>query len=350
MLTDLLSNKDPNKRLLPSDAHDAIEATNWDLEQIVETHAAQLSPAESVYFKRLFKQTHRIKQFYISLKIHKKPMSSRPIVSCCGSLPEGCSKWLDYKMKDIIPLVPTHLRDSNQVVQELNDLGELPLHAKLFTADAISMYTNIKTQHGLEVLNLWIKNHASELPLTFPKALFKNILNVVMSENVFQFDDTFWRQEDDTAMGTSCAVQYAGLYYGYHELHDIIPRFKHNLLYFKRFVDDMLGIWIGTDDEEWEAFKTALPFGSLKWETSDLSSSAIFLDLKLEIVDRRIITKTYEKPMNLFLYIPPSSAHSPGVLKSTIFGNVRRYWNQNTNVEDYRSAVQRCSEIGSTWS
>jgi hypothetical protein len=44
--------------------------------------------------------------------------------------------------------------------------------------------------------------------------------------------------------------------------------------------------------------------------------------------------KTYEKPTNLFLYIPPTSAHSPGVLKRIIFGNVHRYWYQNSNIDD----------------
>ena len=39
--------------------------------------------------------------------------------------------------------------------------------------------------------------------------------------------------------------------------------------------------------------------------------------------------------MNLYLYIPPKSAHPPGVLKSLIFGNLQRFWRQNTNREDY---------------
>ena len=44
--------------------------------------------------------------------------------------------------------------------------------------------------------------------------------------------------------------------------------------------------------------------------------------------------------MNLLLYIPPASAHPPGVLKSTIYGNLRRYWLQNTNKADYHEAAK----------
>jgi len=39
--------------------------------------------------------------------------------------------------------------------------------------------------------------------------------------------------------------------------------------------------------------------------------------------------------MNLYLYIPPSSAHPPGMLKGLIFGNLCRFWNQNSFVDDY---------------
>jgi hypothetical protein len=49
----------------------------------------------------------------------------------------------------------------------------------------------------------------------------------------------------------------------------------------------------------------------------------------------------YKKSLNKFLYIPSTSAHPPGVLKSTIFGNVCHYWYQNTNTKDYRDQVQK---------
>lgn len=44
--------------------------------------------------------------------------------------------------------------------------------------------------------------------------------------------------------------------------------------------------------------------------------------------------------MNLHLYTPPESAHSPGVLKSLIFGNVFRYWLQNSHTSDFIGATK----------
>ena len=40
------------------------------------------------------------------------------------------------------------------------------------------------------------------------------------------------------------------------------------------------------------------------------------------IHEDRIITSLYEKSMNLYLYIPPHSAHPPGVLSRLVSGNI----------------------------
>jgi hypothetical protein len=104
-------------------------------------------------------------------------------------------------------------------------------------------------------------------------------------------------------------------------------------------------VWTG-NAAEWKAFKSALAFGQLKWDVSELSDSAVFLDLDLYIdpQTRRIHSRTYFKPMNLFLYIPPASAHPPGVLKSVIYGNLQRFWNQNTERADYLHVARHFAE------
>lgn len=172
-------------------------------------------------------------------------------------------------MKELRKLVPTDLRDSYQVVQELKDLGELPPGARLFTAVAVSMYTNINTTHAMQVFGKWFTEFNDEIPNEFPVEMFLKVLELVMSGNIFQFDDLFFLQEDGAAMGTSVAVLYACFYYGYHERKHLIPTFTRSLKYLRRFVDDKLGIWTGTD-EQFEDFKKALPFGDLKWTVSNL--------------------------------------------------------------------------------
>ena len=215
-------------------------------------------------------------------------------------------------MKVIVKNVPTFLRDSNHAITSLTQLGELPANARLFTADAVSMYTNIQCEEGCAAFENWFEEYSDELPPGFPVPLFLAVLKIVMSYNVFQFDNTFWLQLSGTAMGTSCACLYATIFWGYIERKKILPKWKPLLPYLKRFIDDKLGIWVGSESE-FENFKADLnTHGSLTWITSDLQTSVDFLDITISLDDNGGLRfKTYQKAFNLYLYIPPSSAHPP---------------------------------------
>ena len=67
----------------------------------------------------------------------------RPIVCCVGTFVNDWSKWLDYWLQQLKHLVPTYVKDSQQVLDDVK-LINLPPNAKLFTCDAHSMYNNIK--------------------------------------------------------------------------------------------------------------------------------------------------------------------------------------------------------------
>ncbi len=73
------------------------------------------------------------------------------------------------------------------------------------------------------------------------------------------------------------------------------------------------------------------------WDIKDNppASSVVFLDLVLTIEGNQIVTKTYRKKMNLYLYLPATSAHLNGCSKGTIYGLFKRYYAQNTYRTDY---------------
>ncbi len=68
-----------------------------------------------------------------------------------------------------------------------------------------------------------------------------------------------------------------------------------------RFIDDIWAIWIFEPGENqatslpWKAFCEDLSFGRLTWKVTKPSRHAVFLDLNLYIVGRRIKTFTYQK-------------------------------------------------------
>jgi hypothetical protein len=119
----------------------------------------------------------------------------------------------------------------------------LPAGAKLFSVDAIGAYTNIDTDHGVEVLTTWLCNYGADLPCATPIDFLIKALSKIMHNNILQFGNIAWHQTPQgCAMGKSAAVNYAYLYDGLLEVQCLLPQYQSSLLFFKRFIDNGIGI------------------------------------------------------------------------------------------------------------
>eukprot|EP00984_Skeletonema_dohrnii_P032020 scaffold25391_cov152-Skeletonema_dohrnii-CCMP3373.AAC.1 len=185
--------------------------------------------SETTFLERALKQMpDKLARFRMSLKAHKDPWKMRPIVCCAGTFMNCLSRWLNYhlhrlKLKlRLKRFVPSYLKDSGELLKELKELGRLPPTARLFTADANSMYTNIDTEHAIDIIGTWIDG----LPLTeaeengladFPIEAVKDAMKLVMRNNIFEWGDLYFLQKTVTAMGTSAACMWATIYFAVRE-------------------------------------------------------------------------------------------------------------------------------------
>jgi hypothetical protein len=111
------------------------------------------------------------------------------------------------------------------------------------------MYTNIDTKLGINPIRKVLADQANNLPPNFPTDLVLQTLTIAIEHNIFSFADIFWLQLAGTAMGTPVACTYAMISFGQYENKDIMPELKPNLIYYKRYIDDILGIWLPTPKE-----------------------------------------------------------------------------------------------------
>ena len=65
-------------------------------------------------------------------------------------------------------------------------------------------------------------------------------------------------------------------------------------------------------------------YPGLTWEFNTPSDKVDFMDLTISITDSQISTSLFEKPLNLHLYIPPHSAHPPGLLPGIVHSTLFR--------------------------
>ena len=336
---DHLSDATTYKRLTDHEA--SVKASHLKLWIAAWTkkHKRLLLPSEKKFMEqRLRTNETPFSAFYATMKVHKSPLKSRPIVSCSGSLLQPLAIWVDDKLQIAAKAQQSYFKNSYVLKNMLQEL-ELPPNAFLFTADAVSMYTNIPTHRAL----LFIGQHLrATLYPDIPTEALMEALTLVMCNNIFTFGDTTWQQQTGTAMGTPPAPPWATLYYALNE-DRFLPKYG-DLLFYKRFIDDVIGIWIDTDENKAQWNELAADLNSdlfgLEWIVSPLSKKVDFMDLTLSIAGQNIHTTLYEKPFNLHLYIPPNSCHPPGLLPGIVFGGIHRLHTLCTDQSDIKNRTQ----------
>lgn len=210
------------------------------------------------------------------------------------------------------------------------------------------MYTNIKTEVALELIGNYLRENRDLLGECDVDALI-DALHLVMNNMIFQFGDLFYRQTTGTAMGVPPAVDWANIYFGLHEmlfLND--STFTRHLLVYKRFVDDIFGIWIPHDDpdideEHWARFVNAVnDFHGMEWTFSPRSTRVEFMDLDIELQNGSVVTRVYEKPLAIYhQYIPLHSAHAPGNTPGLVIGQVLRFYQLCTRESDAQDQLRK---------
>ena len=332
------------RRLTDADCMNHKKRLEQEIKSWMKIYNKTLSKMERAFLKQGLEHNKKaFAGFYLTLKAHKLKsgqnvthLKSRPIVACPGSLLHPLGIWIDRKL---VKQQVSYFRNSNELCQELCST-KYPPSAKLFTADAISMYTNIPTNTAIMLIAKHI--HKSD-PEERPKQNGALIaaLKLVMLNNIFTFGDMPFKQINGTAMGTHPAPPYTTIYYGLHET-NFHPIIKKHIIFYKRFIDDIFGIWLPhpnpqTNARLWEEFTDSMNnYPGLTWEFNDPSDKVNFMDLMIAIKNGAISTSLFEKPLNLHLYIPPHSAHPPGLLPgnvhSTLFQSFTLCWDHDNRI------------------
>jgi hypothetical protein len=128
-------------------------------------------------------------------------------------------------------------------------------------------------------------------------------------------------------MGTPPTPTWANLYMALGEGH-FFPMFTTTLTIYKRFIDDVLGLWTVTDpstnDATWEHFKRSInsEFYGHEWIDIPLETKVDFMDLTISIREDDIIATLYENPSNFHLYIPLHLCHPLVHLRCVVHGMI----------------------------
>ena len=293
-----------------------------------------------------------LSKFYLLPKIHKSPISTRPIVACMNSCTYNASKYIDYILQPIMHTIKHILHSNVHLLRHLN-ITKFPSNCVLLTADVTSLYPSIDLTDGLLKLRQAITIYNTKYNKQIDCDTIVNMCAWVLHNNYFAFGNTVWLQKRGTAMGTPMAVVFANLYLAMLEksvftlYHTIHPHTNTNtILLYVRYVDDILACVVS--DSHATTLLTLLNHMhhtlTITHTVSDISID--FLDMTIHKgvlfpTTKLLDIKPYQKPMNAYLYIPTFSNHRDTVYKAFIQSEIRRYYLLSTNPTDAISACNR---------
>ena len=283
----------------------------------------------------------RLARLYFLKKIHKSPMGVRPIVSSCESPTENISQFIDYWLQPIMKALPSFLKDTTQLINELKDLVIEP-NSLLVTVDVKSLYTCIPHQEGIQACAESLQNSKANYPDQPDTKTLINLLELVLKNNTFEFDGKSYIQLQGTAMGTKLAPAYANIFMGKLE-HTILSSAPLQPTYYKRYIDDILIIWPHSISELDKFIHTLNNYHPLIKFTSETSFEKItFLDVNIYkgpnfYLTNKLDVQTYIKPTNRQAYVHASSYHPPGTGKGVAVGEIKRYLRTNSRAESFHA-------------
>ena len=118
----------------------------------------------------------------------------------------------------------------------------------LVCIDVKSLYTNIPHSEGLKACLQALLQGEENNPQQPPAEVLTELLEVVLKNNTFEFNDKQYKQLYGTAMGTRTAPSYANTFMGALEK-SILDSSPLQPKYYRRFIDNILLIWEHGEDE-----------------------------------------------------------------------------------------------------
>ena len=149
---------------------------------------------------------------YVEITDHISDLKLRPIVTGPSCHTHRLSNLIDILLRPYTKHVTSYLRDTTGFLNNLPNT--IPKDTILASFDIESLYSNIPHNLGLEAVKYWIEKYPDTLNSRFSKEFILDGIKLILENNIFCFNDTFYRQEKGTAMWTKFAPVYATLTIG----------------------------------------------------------------------------------------------------------------------------------------
>ena len=203
-------------------------------------------------------------------------------MSGIGTPTEGIAGLVEEELKEGVEKQESYIQDTADFLRKLEQVGRLSDDEWLFTMDIVALYPMVPRRRAEEAMR---KNLEGREVKGVPTEDLMELAKLVLDNNEFTFEGEGHIQKEGTAIGSKLGKNYACAYMGEWEKEvneEAERRLGKKPRFWKRFVDDIIGVWKGTKEE-------FLKFVEICNENEERISvtyemgekEAVFLDVKL---------------------------------------------------------------------
>ncbi|EYC10986.1 hypothetical protein Y032_0053g2410 [Ancylostoma ceylanicum] len=303
-------------------------------EKVRETIRSVVKPKLGSNVARSLLDLHPlVPTFYCLVKTHKLPPSvahshlsaneikARPIVASCSGPSDRLSWLLVQLLSPLLQYVGAHIVNVEAFLSSLHEC-QVPSSAAYASFDVVSLYTNVDNRSAVEAVSSLFQQHQGLISnMGFSTDDVTNMINTVLSCNVFRFENKFFEQRRGLSMGNRIAPLLAIIFL------DRIERMSltSGILLYKRYIDDVFVV--GATEMEVEATLGRLnasdPQVSFTVERPDEEGYLPYLNTAVRITQGRKEHVWYKKAASANILVHARSAH-PQFVKANVVRNLIR--------------------------
>ena len=246
------------------------------------------------------------------------------------------------------------LLDTNDLLKQVNDTNNSnvlkEVNINLFTLDVEKLYPSIQPQMALlAIKDVMLSDTATDKRI---KSALESFIKFGFDESYITYKNSCFKNKKGIPTGGCISRQIADVF-----LHWVLF-FKSDLKiddvneirFWKRFIDDCLGIWRGTK-RQFLVFVKSLNVQTNKFglnfplDEVQFGKSVNFLDVTLYLDEQNNIQyKSYTKPTDAKRFLNPTSFHPHHIFKSVPFSQMIRTINRNSEQNILNDELEKLNE------
>ena len=326
--------------------HTSIIELKENLKELITENSILLGESETKWIMQ--PQDYKLMKFYILAKIHKNPIKGRPIVPSMTWITHHLSQWIAFQLNPLISNLEWVLKDSRELLKEIHninskkELKKSSLLPFIYSADVEALYPNMDVQLGLKLTKEFLTeiNWETSQHIDF----IIKAMHFVLTQGFIIFENRVFQQRNGAAMGSPMIPPYANIYMYMLERTTIHKYLKSgNLKLYRRYIDDVLLIIQSQNDKIILELQAELnnihPKIRLTW--TNQSQTCNFLDLTLWITPKNHIqSNVFQKPLNIYAYLPYHSYHTESQKKGFIKAEALRYARTCSRKQDFNNIME----------